>query len=83
MQSTLCVIYNQIAHQHDGALGYFNNAGVFWLSVIKLQYKHKMAIEKRKYVAKKTAEKRKLFLRRKIISIGTASTKYFSRVLGE
>ena len=59
-----------------------NNA-VFGLSVVRLQYKHKMAIERRKYVVKKTAEERKLFLRRKITSIGTASTKFLSSVLRE
>ena len=53
------------------------------LSVVRLQYKHKMAIERRKYVVKKTAEERKLFLRRKISSVGTASTKFLSSVLGE
>ena len=82
MQSALYILYiesNSVSTVR--CPGYFNNA-VFCLSVIRLHYKHKLAREQRKYVAKKRAEKiRKLFLRRKRQSIGTTSTKIHSRRL--
>ena len=50
---------NQVVFQNDHALGYFNNA-CFWLSVIRLHYKHK--VEKtRKISGKEKSRKKKKY----------------------
>ena len=62
-QSALYVLYiesNSTSQRHD-APGYFKIVLVFCLSVIRLHYEHKLARERRKYMAKKR-KRRKLFL---------------------
>ena len=86
-QSALCILYieSNSVSQHGDAPSYFKTMLFFCLSVIWLHYKHKLAREQRKYMAKKRAEKRrKLFLRRKqqFRRHATASTKIHSHVLG-
>ena len=86
IQSALCVLYIQSnsVSQHGEAPGYFKIMLVFWLSVIRMHCKHKLARGRRKYMAKKRAEKRrKLFLRRKQQFCSTTSTKIHSCFLGE
>ena len=55
---------NSVSQQGD-APGYFKIVLFFYLSVIRLHYEHKLARERRKYMAKKRAEKRrKLFFKK-------------------
>ena len=66
-QSALCVLYieSNSVSQHGDAPGYFKIVLVFCHSVIRLHYKHKLARERRKYMAKKRAEKRRKLLFKK------------------
>ena len=47
-----------IAFQNGGVISHFKNT-VFWHSVVRLHYRHKMARERGKYVEKKRAEERR------------------------
>ena len=66
-QFALCVLYieSNSVSQHGDAAGYFKIVLFFCLSVIRLHYEHKLVRERRKYMVKKRAEKRrKLFFKK-------------------